>query len=81
MLTPVVAYAAFAVSTMTPNSPRGATSDENFSITVDDLSADTVTESQLRDIGLDLSAFNDPLLDYELAYIKTFAEHRCGKFR
>ena len=70
MLTPVVAYAAFAVSTMTPNSPRGVTADENFSITVDDLSADTVTEAQLRDIGLDLSAFNDPLLDYELAYIK-----------
>ena len=71
VLTPVVAYAAFAVSTMSPNSPRGATADENFSITVDDLSADTVTEAQLRDIGLDLSAFNDPLLDYELAYIKT----------
>ena len=71
VLVPAVAYAAFAVSTLTPNNPRGATSDENFQITVDDLSADTVTESQLRSLNLDLSAFNDPFLDYELAYIKS----------
>ena len=70
-LMPVAAYAAFAVSTLSPNKPRGATSDENFQITVDDLSADTVTETQLRDLGLDLSAFNDPLLEYELAYLKS----------
>ena len=42
-----------------------------FEISLDELTASTLTESRMLEIGLDISAFNSPLLDYELAYILT----------
>ena len=71
MMMPTAALAGFAVGVLSNNTPRGVTSDENFQISIDDLSADTITESQLRSLGLDLSGFNNPFLAYELAYIKS----------
>ncbi|MCE2517468.1 MAG: hypothetical protein J4F41_06465 [Alphaproteobacteria bacterium] len=63
--------AGMTVGVLTSNPVRGVGTEENFAIGIDELTADSLTESRMLDLGLDLSNFNSPLLDYELSYLRS----------
>lgn len=64
-------FAGLTVGTIATKPLKQVSSGENFSIAADELDASTLSESRMLEIGLDLSAFNSPLLDYELDYIRS----------
>lgn len=65
------AMAGLAVGTTTAKSPlRGVSAVENFSIGVDELRSGQLSRERMQDLGLDLSAFSQPLTSYELDYIR-----------
>lgn len=71
--TPITAsFAALIVGTARDTKVMSAVgTNQLFEIGVEELTASTLTESRMLELGLDISNFNSPLLDYELAYLLT----------